>query len=802
MRFQEVDFLGGFYADDSLLWSSQDVVNWLPTVAKQKGARSAVQLKTPPGLSYFTQCGEGPIRGARDVEGKLFVVSGTELYEIALNGTPTLRGVVPGSGLVSMAHNKRGYGNQLLIVNGDAGYVWDTSASTFTKITDSGYPGAVIADYLDHYLIQVDPWGRFWFNSDLDDALSYNTLDQQDAEAAPDKLKAIAANQLEAVVFGERTVEFFSNTGAATNTFQSKRIVIERGIAGRYTLVKLDNTLMWLGNDGIFYRLNGYGAQPVSVDVISRAIAGLDWERAFGFTWEDKGYKVAYWTFPDGQTWGYDVTQPPGYQWHRRESFGISRWRLNTCTKWQGQWIGGDYRTGALFRVDWSAPHEVGMPLVSERTGPTASANQNAVVCPYIEFLFDTTGEDWDGVTGLPPTLSITGDLLPSGGTVGEVVDFDYTIAGGVGPYVVSLASGSLPGGLSLSSSGNVSGTLTTAGEFSWSVQVTDALESTDTHNDDAEVAVPNLFVAIDNTLTLKKSTDGGATFPDTVTTGLTDITSEIYVGAAGGKIFHFGTDSEGRVSDDGASFSGCTGLPFDAGIGNLIHINNEWQAYIDSGNLYVSANGTAFAQRTISSGAINLASMPAVMGARVLCLAAGNRVNLSTDSGATFTEEQIAAFNSFEGINRILAVETFRFILFGRAAGSGDMLIGRSFDGSPGSWTTAAGPATAVVHGVAFDPDAYRIVIVLQTGDTWYSDDEGGSWTAGAAVPYGGAGAFPPVQTNNMIFSGGYFYFCAAQGSGVNRIYRSPDGVTAWAQVFQASPTGNAIHSMCEFVP
>jgi hypothetical protein len=477
MQLQPVDLIGAFYADDSRLWSSQDCVNWLPTVAQQKGTRTEMKLATPPGLSYFTQCGDGPIRGARDVEGKLFVVSGNELFEVAYDGTPTLRGTIPGVGLVSMSHNKRGYGNQLLIVNGDAGYVWDTSAATLTRITDTGYPGSVQVDYLDHYLIQVEPWGRFWFHSNLDNATDYNTLDQYDAEASPDKMIGIAANQLEAVVFSQKTIEFFANTGATTGTFQSKRIVIERGCASRNTIVKLDNTLMWLGNDGIFYRLNGYGAQPISTGPIHRAIASLNWANAFGFVWEDKGYKVAYWTFPDGQTWGYDATQPPGYQWHRRESYGLNRWRLNTCTNWQKRWVGGDYRTGVLYLVDWLAQHEMGQPLVSERTGGTANANQNAVICPYVEFLFDTGGPAWDGDSGLPPELSITGDLPDGEG--GDVESYQYESAGGVQPHTFSILSGELPAGLSMSTAGLVTGTRTTAGTYSWVVRVTDADGST-----------------------------------------------------------------------------------------------------------------------------------------------------------------------------------------------------------------------------------------------------------------------------------------------------------------------------------
>lgn len=519
MRHQPANLLGGSYRDENLLWSSQDTVNWLPTVAQQEGTRTQVKFATPPGLSYFTQCGDGPIRGARDVEGKLFVVSGNGLYEIALDGTPTNRGVIPGVGRVSMSHNKRGYGNQLLIANGDAGYVWDTTGTTLTKITDSGYPGAVMVDYLDHYLIQVEPFGRFWFHSNLDNASDYNTLDRYDAEAATDKMVGIAANQLEAVVFSGKTIEFFADTGATTGTFQSKRIVIERGCAGRHTIVKLDNTLMWLGNDGIFYRLNGYGAQPISPGPINRAIAGLDWSRAFGFTWEDKGYKVAYWTFPDGQTWGYDPTQPPGYQWHRRESYGLDRWRLNTCTLWQGQWIGGDYRTGVLFRLQWSAHHEMGAPLVSERTGPTVSDNQNAVICPYLELLFDT-GVGAEGVPAdeLPPPLVLSGNV--SSGYVGDSVDTEYTASGGVMPYVsFAVASGTFPPGLVLNpTSGAVTGTFSAAGAYAWSVRVVDAEGASVTWDDSATVVDLAVALPIPTLTTLLMAINGG---------GATDIASE-----------------------------------------------------------------------------------------------------------------------------------------------------------------------------------------------------------------------------------------------------------------------------------
>ena len=50
-----------------------------------------------------------------------------------------------------------------------------------------------------------------------------------------------------------------------------------------------------------------------------------------------------------------------------------------------------------------------------------------------------------------------------------------FTAIGGTAPYSWSLASGTLPGGLSLSAAGVLSGTPTTAGTFSFTVQVADA---------------------------------------------------------------------------------------------------------------------------------------------------------------------------------------------------------------------------------------------------------------------------------------------------------------------------------------
>ncbi len=70
--------------------------------------------------------------------------------------------------------------------------------------------------------------------------------------------------------------------------------------------------------------------------------------------------------------------------------------------------------------------------------------------------------------------LAVT-SLSPPAGTVGVNYNTTLTAAGGILPYTWSLASGSLPPGLSLNSAGVIYGTPTASGTFTFTVQVVDA---------------------------------------------------------------------------------------------------------------------------------------------------------------------------------------------------------------------------------------------------------------------------------------------------------------------------------------
>jgi len=467
MRNQPIPLIGEFYADETRPWSQQDVLNWLPCASESQGTRTPVILQTPPGLRLLVDIDPLPARGVYQAEGRLFTVVGQTLYQISSDGAATSRGTIPGTSRVRFAHNQITNGNQVLIVTGSSGYVYNTTTQALTRITDAGYPGAFTVVFIDGYLIQIEPAGRYAFHSDLADALEYNTLDRFTSEVAPDKLVSMAVSNNELILFSETTTEFFENTGALQQPFKSKRITMQRGCAGRFTAIQMDNTVYWLGDDGQFYLLDGYSPRRISTRPIEQMIRNLNWGQAFAFTWEDSGHSVCYWTFPDGFTIGYDAAQPVGLKWHRRASYGLARWRVGDMAVWNKRWIASDFQYGRLWELDWEYILEGSDRFISECTSPVIHDNQNRVLMPRFELIVDT------GSPTLPP-LTIAGDLL--GGFVGEVVSYQYTASGGVLPYGnYTIASGALPAGLTMSAAGLVTGTLTTAGGYSWTVRVTDA---------------------------------------------------------------------------------------------------------------------------------------------------------------------------------------------------------------------------------------------------------------------------------------------------------------------------------------
>ncbi len=138
------------------------------------------------------------------------------------------------------------------------------------------------------------------------------------------------------------------------------------------------------------------------------------------------------------------------------------------------------------------APYTWSITLGALPSGLTLSSGGQITGTPTASGTFNFTAQVKDSVnttaTGnfsiiVNPVLVVTTASLPAG-TVGTAYSApNLTASGGITPYSWLVTAGALPGGLSLSSGGQISGQPTTSGTFSFTVQVADSASGTATAN-------------------------------------------------------------------------------------------------------------------------------------------------------------------------------------------------------------------------------------------------------------------------------------------------------------------------------
>lgn len=94
-----------------------------------------------------------------------------------------------------------------------------------------------------------------------------------------------------------------------------------------------------------------------------------------------------------------------------------------------------------------------------------------------------------------PPTIVVDPATL-GGATVGAAYSQSFSATGGTAPYTFSLSAGALPAGLTLSSTGALSGTPTAAGTFNFTVRAADANNFPGTRAYTLVVAPPVIAIA------------------------------------------------------------------------------------------------------------------------------------------------------------------------------------------------------------------------------------------------------------------------------------------------------------------
>ena len=350
-----LNIFGGFYENQSIPMSHQNCINWIPQIAEGESL-SAGALITPKSLTQFGTTGDNANRGAIVMAGIPYVVNGNALFSFDSAGAYTNYGFISGSGRVSMASN----GTKLaIVVPGGNAYQFDSGTSTITQVTDPDYITSDTVVFKDGYYVYTASDGSVFFNSALNDPLTFDALDFGTAEINPDRIIAAHVNHNELFILGEETIEVFQNIGGAGFPFQ--RIPganIQKGCYAKFSTIEFDNTFIFVGGGvnekaAIWRVVSSQAALKISTDAIDHAIqkfTDAEIASAFSYTFTVNGQFIVAFTFesdtiPD-VTFCYNGTSK---RWFQMQS-GLSdnKWRVNAMVQAYGKILCADTEDGRL----------------------------------------------------------------------------------------------------------------------------------------------------------------------------------------------------------------------------------------------------------------------------------------------------------------------------------------------------------------------------------------------------------------------------------------------------------------------
>lgn len=347
-----------------------------------------------PGLSVFAAVGTGPIRGTHTMGGSLFVVSGSDLYSVDSQGQTSLIGALPGQSFVQMADN----GAELAVAADGIAYV----VSEGLIVQPANLPAVTDVAYIDGYFIWSLRDSSQCMYSAIGDGTSYDPLDIISAEGLPGSIIGIIANHRELHIFKDASTEIFYNSGGSDNAFERQgNAFIERGCFDRDSIAKVDNSVQFLGDDKIVYRLDGYTPVRISTHAIEYRLSDCTFARSFSYTQE--GHKF-YGLTVDAGTFLYDLATGT---WHERRSWDRDNYRVGHASALWGGTIFGDNVTSALYRPDFDVLTEAGDPIRVEIELPSLNAARARVTMYAFEAYFET-GVGLNSGQGSDPQIMMT----------------------------------------------------------------------------------------------------------------------------------------------------------------------------------------------------------------------------------------------------------------------------------------------------------------------------------------------------------------------------------------------------------
>lgn len=418
MPSQLIPHVGASYASTTSPLSKQETINYYLDVG---GAQRQPQaLRAIPGTVNFCTSVAGACRGMGFFDGLLYVVFATTLYTVDSSGISTSRGNVQGSGPVYLDHNNNQVGiadrpwgvmEGFAFVPGTIGflYVYNKTTHAYNIIADSSFPPNLTpgsGDYLSRVRgFYASPFAdNFLQNTDSTGATKIWAFAQVETDS--DYVLGLSIIHRNVVMFGSDTIEFYWFSGAGNQLLERQQgAVINRGVIHHSSILKGDDTILFVSNDLCVYKINVFDVVKVSNEPIEEFLQ-LRWTNTssfVGFFHQWKGHKFYCFTIDDHETWCYDNTLPAEFGWTRRKSTDYEYWRLQYGIFAYGYVLVGG-RNGKLYRLSDLSYTQDGDNLECIRISAYIHAEGTEFKLANLEFFAQTGVGNSDSIN---PTLSL-----------------------------------------------------------------------------------------------------------------------------------------------------------------------------------------------------------------------------------------------------------------------------------------------------------------------------------------------------------------------------------------------------------
>lgn len=352
--------LGGVSDDLNSRKGRAELINGYVRFGENGEYRDIIRTET---LQPWIKVGSGPIRGTFEVRDVLYVASGGRFYSVNEVGVSTDLGLISGTRTSVRIDANGADSNEILVLADRNGFVWNTTALTFTQVTSGNFSADVGVASLDQRLWLNQPGSNIFFASSVADALTYPALSRASAEENPDQVKYVVSPKANLWVMGKRGTEYWRPVSDPTGIFPLQRVQgasIARGVLASRSVVIWEDTVIWLADDKTLRSLTTRATdmQKISSLAFEQAIHGdgtgrlpgyADAEEAEAFFIDLPHSKQYVITFPtSGVTWVYDFTT--GLM-HKKSTDTLGRWRGNNASLFADKVLIGDAVTNDLWEL-------------------------------------------------------------------------------------------------------------------------------------------------------------------------------------------------------------------------------------------------------------------------------------------------------------------------------------------------------------------------------------------------------------------------------------------------------------------